>query len=72
MTRIVVIAKASQAVLKDTQASKINLMQPSYVQVAISEEDVASLTRSGNNCIIILKNGQKIIIENLVVFQKVC
>ena len=72
MSRIVVIAKASQTVLKDTQASKINLMQPSYVQVAISKEDVASLTRSGNNCIIILKNGQKIIIENLVVFQKVC
>ncbi len=67
MTRIVVIAKASQTVLKDTQASKINLMQPSYVQVAISKEDVASLTRSGNNCIILLKNGQKIIIENFFV-----
>lgn len=67
MTRIVVIAKSNQAIVEDTQASKIDLMQSSYVHVAISKEEVVSLIRSGNNCIITLKNGQKIIIENFFV-----
>ncbi|MCO8044034.1 Ig-like domain-containing protein [Acinetobacter bohemicus] len=67
MTRIIVIAKSSHTVLHNSQTAKVNLIQPSYVKVAMHKEDIASLTRAENNCIITLKNGQVIVIENFFI-----
>ena len=63
MAKIIVASKQDLTVLQDTLNNKVVLKQPSIVQIAISKDDVASISRSGNNAVITLKNGEKIIIE---------
>ena len=63
MAKIIVASKQDLTVLQDTLNHKVVLKQPSIVQIAISKDDVASISRSGNNAVITLKNGEKIIIE---------
>ena len=64
MTRIVVVAKENKILLQDTQSREISLDQPAIIQVGVTKQDVKSLTKSGNNLIITLKNGEQIVLEN--------
>ena len=64
MTRIVIVAKNGGDLLQDTQASEVVLSQPSVVQVGVTKDAVESITREGNNVVIVLKNGEKIVVDN--------
>ena len=64
MTKIVVISKKDQTILKETQAPKIQISQPSIIQLELKPEDIQSIHRVGNQCVITLKNGQKIVIDH--------
>ncbi|WP_010113584.1 Ig-like domain-containing protein, partial [Acinetobacter sp. P8-3-8] len=64
MTRIVIVAKNGGDLLQDTQASEVVLSQPSVVQIGVTKDAVASITREGNNVVVVLKNGEKIVIDN--------
>ncbi len=64
MTRIVVAAKQDKTLLQDTQSKDVILSQPSIVQVGVTKDDVQSIVKDGNNIIINLKNGEKIVLEN--------
>lgn len=64
MTKVVVIAKKDQTIINETQASKIQISQPSIVQLDLKQEDIQTIHRVGNQCVITLKNGQKIIIDH--------
>lgn len=64
MTRIVVVAKENKILVQDTQSREISLDQPAIIQVGVTKQDVKSLTKSGNNLIITLKNGEQIVLEN--------
>ncbi|WP_180174106.1 BapA prefix-like domain-containing protein [Acinetobacter sp. YH01024] len=64
MTKIVVISKKDQTILKETQANKIQISQPSIIQLELKPIDIQSIHRVGNQCVITLKNGQKIVIDD--------
>ena len=64
MTRIVIVAKNGGDLLQDTQASEVVLSQPSVVQVGVTKDALESITREGNNVVIVLKNGEKIVVDN--------
>lgn len=64
MTKIVVISKKDQTILKETQATKIQISQPSIIQLELKPVDIQSIHRVGNQCVITLKNGQKIVIDD--------
>ena len=64
MTKIVVISKKDQTILKETQATKIQISQPSVIQLELKPADIQSIHRVGNQCVITLKNGQKIVIDH--------
>ncbi|MCL6232695.1 Ig-like domain-containing protein [Acinetobacter amyesii] len=64
MTKIVVISKKDQTILKETQATKIQISQPSVIQLELKPADIQSIHRVGNQCVITLKNGQKIVIDD--------
>lgn len=64
MTKIVVISKKDQTILKETQANKIQISQPSIIQLELKPVDIQSIHRVGNQCVITLKNGQKIVIDD--------
>ena len=64
MTKVVVIAKKDQTIINETQTSKIQISQPSIVQLDLKQEDIQTIHRVGNQCVITLKNGQKIIIDD--------
>ncbi|RKG36781.1 Ig-like domain-containing protein, partial [Acinetobacter rongchengensis] len=64
MTRIVIVAKNGGDLLQDTQASEVVLSQPSVVQIGVTKDAVESITREGNNVVIVLKNGEKIVVDN--------
>ena len=64
MTKIVVISKKDQTILKETQANKIQISQPSIIQLDLKPIDIQSIHRVGNQCVITLKNGQKIVIDD--------
>ena len=63
MAKIIVASKQDLTVLQDTLNNKVVLKQPSIVQIAISKDDVASISRSGNNAVITLKNGEKLLLK---------
>lgn len=64
MTRIVVAAKADRTLLQDTQLKDVILSKPSIIQVGVTKADVASLVKDGNNLVITLKTGEKIVLNN--------
>ncbi|OTG82138.1 Ig-like repeat protein Blp2 [Acinetobacter sp. ANC 4648] len=64
MTRIIVAAKIDKILLQDTQSKVVILSQPSIIQVGITKEEVLSIVKDGNNIVITLKNGEKLILEN--------
>lgn len=64
MAKIIIASKKDVSVLQETQNNQIVLNQPSIIQVAVSKDDILSIVRSGNNAVITLKNGEKIVVEN--------
>ncbi|ENV31978.1 BapA/Bap/LapF family prefix-like domain-containing protein [Acinetobacter gerneri] len=64
MSNIQVISKKTHQILEKVNNNQIKLNGDSVVQIKASAQDVLSIERSGNNAIITLKNGEKIIIEN--------
>ena len=67
MTKITVLAKQDQSVLGGTESPNILLNQPSIVELDIKKEDILSSTREGNDAVILLKNGEKIVIANFFI-----
>lgn len=68
MTIIVVLNKENLATLLNTDDSFVALHQASIIQINHSQQDIASVVRSGSQLIIRLNNGEKIILEGF--FQK--
>lgn len=50
--------------LQDAQMKEVILNQPSIVQIGITQADVKSITKQGNDLVITLKNGEKIVISD--------
>ena len=66
MTTIQVIAKESHDVIANFSMANIKykLNEPSVVLIEANLKDVAEIKRDGSNAIVVLKNGDKIVIEN--------
>lgn len=50
--------------LQDAQMKEVILNQPSIVQIGITQADVKSITKQGNDLVITLKNGEKIVVSD--------
>ncbi len=57
-------AKANKILLHDSQSKEIILDQPSIIQIGVTQQNIQSMTKSGQNLIIILKNGEQIVLDN--------
>ncbi|WP_436861325.1 Ig-like repeat protein Blp2 [Acinetobacter haemolyticus] len=64
MTNIVVSSNKNLMTLQDAQMKEVILNQPSIVQIGITQADVKSITKQGNDLVITLKNGEKIVISD--------
>ncbi|MBJ8419482.1 Ig-like repeat protein Blp2 [Acinetobacter courvalinii] len=64
MTRVVVSSKKNSNILQDGQIKAVMLDQPSIVQIGVNQDDIKSIMKQGNDLVITLKNGEKIIISN--------
>ncbi|ENW17580.1 Ig-like repeat protein Blp2 [Acinetobacter haemolyticus] len=64
MTNVVVSSKKNLMTLQDAQMKEVILNQPSIVQIGITQADVKSITKQGNDLVITLKNGEKIVISD--------
>lgn len=63
MTRVVVFSKKNSNVLQDAQLKSVVLDQPSIVQIGVNQADIKSMIKQGNDLVITLKNGEKIIVS---------
>ncbi|WP_436899178.1 Ig-like repeat protein Blp2 [Acinetobacter gyllenbergii] len=63
MTRVVVFSKKNSNVLQDAQLKSVVLDQPSIVQIGVNQVDIKSMIKQGNDLVITLKNGEKIIVS---------
>ncbi|ATO20730.1 cell wall protein [Acinetobacter sp. LoGeW2-3] len=63
MKEIQIINKETKAI-KQLQADTIRLDQGSIVKIKASKSDIAQLSQEGTNLIVVLRNGEKLIIEN--------
>lgn len=64
MTRIVVAAKQDKILLQDSQSKALILDQPSIIQIGVTQKEVKTLVKSGDNLIITLTNGEQIVLEH--------
>lgn len=64
MTRVVVSSKKNSNILQDGQMKAVILDQPSIVQIGVNQDDIKSIMKQGNDLVITLKNGEKIIISD--------
>ena len=64
MTRIVVAAKQDKILLQDSQSKALILDQPSIIQIGVTQQEVKTLIKSGDNIIITLVNGEQIVLEH--------
>ncbi|MFI8033286.1 Ig-like repeat protein Blp2 [Acinetobacter sp. ABJ_C3_5] len=64
MTRVVVSSKKNSNILQDGQIKAVMLDQPSIVQIGVNQDDIKSIMKQGNDLVITLKNGEKIIISD--------
>ncbi|RLZ08896.1 Ig-like domain repeat protein [Acinetobacter sp. 2JN-4] len=63
MTKVVVSSKKNLMTLQDTQMQDVILNQPSIVQIGVTQADIKSIMKQGDDLIITLKNGEKIVIS---------
>ncbi|WP_372403331.1 Ig-like domain-containing protein [Acinetobacter piscicola] len=66
MTGIVVLDKSTLVTLQNSENKHIRLNQPSIIRLGYTKEQIASVEHMGDKAIIILKNGEKIILDNFV------
>ncbi|WP_151715888.1 Ig-like repeat protein Blp2 [Acinetobacter sp. TUM15071] len=64
MTRVVVFSKKNSNILHDAQLKSVVLDQPSIVQIGVNQADIKSIIKQGNDLVITLKNGEKIIVSD--------
>lgn len=64
MTRVIVSSKTSLNILQDGQIKDVILSQPSIIQLGINQESIKSIIKQGDDLVITLKNGEKIIIRD--------
>lgn len=64
MTRVVVSSKKNSNILQDGQIKAVMLDQPSIVQIGVNQDDIKSIMKQGNDLVITLENGEKIIISD--------
>ncbi|MFW2078172.1 Ig-like repeat protein Blp2 [Acinetobacter sp. ULE_I010] len=64
MIRIVVAAKQDKILLQDSQSKALILDQPSIIQIGVTQQEVKTLVKSGDNLIITLTNGEQIVLEH--------
>lgn len=64
MTRVVVSSKQNLNVLQDGQIKSVVLNQASIIQVSVNQQDIKSIVKQGNDLIITLKNGEKIVVND--------
>ena len=64
MPQITVTSKETSQVLKQVNANTIGLSQNSVVLINVDKDNVQSITRSGDDAVITLKNGEVIVVEN--------
>lgn len=64
MTRVVVFSKKNSNILQDSQLKSVVLDQPSIVQIGVNQADIKSIIKQGNDLVITLKNGEKIIVSD--------
>ncbi|MCU4581376.1 BapA prefix-like domain-containing protein [Acinetobacter gyllenbergii] len=64
MTRVVVLSKKNSNILQDAQLKSVVLDQPSIVQIGVNQADIKSMIKQGNDLVITLKNGEKIIVSD--------
>ncbi|ENX40390.1 Ig-like repeat protein Blp2 [Acinetobacter sp. NIPH 2100] len=64
MTRVVVSSKKNSNILQDAQLKSVVLDQPSIVQIGVNQADIKSIIKQGNDLVITLKNGEKIILSD--------
>ncbi|MBQ1495125.1 MAG: BapA prefix-like domain-containing protein [Acinetobacter sp.] len=64
MTRVIVSSKTSLNILQDEQIKDVILSQPSIIQLGIDQESIKSIIKQGDDLVITLKNGEKIIIRD--------
>ncbi|MCH7340854.1 Ig-like repeat protein Blp2 [Acinetobacter higginsii] len=63
MTRVVVFSKKNSNILQDAQLKSVVLDQPSIVQIGVNQADIKSIIKQGNDLVITLKNGEKIVVS---------
>lgn len=63
MTRVVVFSKKNSNILQDAQLKSVVLDQPSIVQIGVNQADIKSIIKQGNDLVITLKNGEKIVVR---------
>ena len=64
MTRVIVSSKTSLNILQDGQIKDVILSQPSIIQLGLNQESIKSIIKQGDDLVITLKNGEKIIIRD--------
>ncbi|MBC9230537.1 BapA prefix-like domain-containing protein [bacterium SPL81] len=64
MTRVVVSSKQNLNILQDGQIKSLVLNQASIIQVSVNQQDIKSIVKQGNDLIITLKNGEKIVVND--------
>lgn len=64
MIRIVVAAKQDKILLQDSQSKTLILDQPSIIQIGVTQQEIKTLVKSGDNLIITLTNGEQIVLEH--------
>jgi hypothetical protein len=64
MTRVVVSSKQNLNILQDGQIKSVVLDQASIIQVSVNQQDIKSIVKQGNDLIITLKNGEKIVVND--------
>ncbi len=63
ITRVVVFSKKNSNILQDAQLKSVVLDQPSIVQIGVNQADIKSIIKQGNDLVITLKNGEKIVVS---------
>lgn len=64
MTTVKIVSKETHKTLDSIQSNTITLNEPSVVMVDINKQDISNITKQGNDAVITLKNGQKIVIKD--------
>lgn len=63
MTKVVVSSKKNLMTLQDAQMQDVILNQPSIVQIGVTQADIKSMMKQGDDLVITLKSGEKIVIS---------